>query len=693
MKTDVPGRVRNVNLPSSRPLLPLFEAIINSIHAIEDAHEPDGVITVRVYRDTSPLLVEVDKGTRDILSFEIIDNGIGFNEENYVAFQTSDTTYKADRGGKGIGRFVWLVAFEEVEIESTFQVRSTWKTRSFKFVPRGDGIASERVVPATTAKRETRVQLRGFKDRFREAAPKKLETIGAHIVEHCLEYLIRPTPPQVTLIDDATKEKIDLNDLFDKEMAANASNVRFKLGDVASNIVHVRLYATHIKDHLLHYCASSRVVKSERLAGRVPDLAKRLVDQEGRDFVYAGYVDSPILDGSVNQERTDFAISTDESNLFPGPTWVQIRDAALARTREYLSPFTTPVREQKKERIDRFLATEAPMYRPIIKYVEDQLGLVDPDIDDDELDLTLYRAYHDLQVTVRVKGRDLLNTQDATKADFDQFSAQFDDYFKTVGDINKADLARYVFHRKLVLEFLQRLLARGQDGSYALERQVHSLIFPMGTTSDDVSFDRHNLWLLDERLAYHTYLASDKPLRSVSALTNQSKKELDLIVFDKACAFASSEQGPFQTVTIIEFKRPMRKNYPESDNPFDQILEYIDDIRNGKARTADGRDVPVSDGVHFYCYIVADKTELLERQAYKAELEKTPDNQGFFGYKKHYRAYIEFISYTKLLTDAHQRNKAFFDKLGLPAVLPSTSSRDAEEGIPTRTPLERTPKA
>jgi hypothetical protein len=201
----------------------------------------------------------------------------------------------------------------------------------------------------------------------------------------------------------------------------------------------------------------------------------------------------------------------------------------------------------------------------------------------------------------------------------------------------------------------------------------------MGTTSDEVPFDRHNLWLLDERLAYHKFLASDKQLRVTAPLVNNSQKELDIVVFDKACAFANSTEGPFQTVTIIEFKRPMRTNYPENENPFGQVLEYVEDIGKGKARTANGRDVPVAHGVHYYCYIVADMTDKLEQHAYKAGLEKTPDGQGFFGYNKPYRAYIEFISYTKLLTDAKQRNRVFFDKLGLPACIPLTISKSESE--------------
>jgi hypothetical protein len=184
-----------------------------------------------------------------------------------------------------------------------------------------------------------------------------------------------------------------------------------------------------------------------------------------------------------------------------------------------------------------------------------------------------------------------------------------------------------------------------------------------------VPFEKHHLWLLDERLAYHRYLASDKQLRKTEPLENDSKKELDLIVFDKACAFTDVTMGPFQAITIIEFKRPMRTSYSDGENPFEQVLNYIDEIRAGKALTLDSRPIPISEGVHFYCYIVADKTDLLEQYAYRAELEKTPDGQGFFGYKKHYRAYIEFVSYSKLLDGAKQRNHAFFEKLGLPLAI------------------------
>jgi len=69
--------------------------------------EKNGRIDIEVIRDGSSSLLPEDKPISDITGFIIKDNGIGFDEKNYDAFLTSDTTYKVKRGGKGIGRSIY----------------------------------------------------------------------------------------------------------------------------------------------------------------------------------------------------------------------------------------------------------------------------------------------------------------------------------------------------------------------------------------------------------------------------------------------------------------------------------------------------------------------------------------------------------------------------------------------------------
>ena len=666
MKTDVVGRIKNTSLAATKPMMPLYEAVVNSIQAIEDAGEKNGRIDITILRDTSYLFSKQEPELGEIIGFEVTDNGVGFNDENYSAFETSDTTYKAKRGGKGIGRFLWLVAFGRVEILSHFQQAGTMCRRYFEFVPEGDGIQKLSVTDSPSESRTTTVRLVGFRNKYQQQCPKKLDTIATHVIEYFLEFFIRPDCPDITLRDGVAENTLQLNELFEHEMAGRSERNRISVEDHSLDVLHVRLHTLYGKDHQLYFCADSRVVKSEKLFGRLPDLARHLQDQNGRDFVYAAYVDGKILDDTVNAERSDFSIIEDDTELLTKTiTWRAIREAVFKACRNFLKPYTDPIREQKKERLEDFVSTDGPMYRPILKHMEGKLDFIDPEINNDDLDLKLYQEYHNLQVDLRAQGQQLLQ-KEVKDEEWEDFRSQLQAYFDKVSDINKSDLARYVCHRKAILEFLQKQLSLADTGKYRREERIHQIIFPLRKTSNEVLIEEHNLWVLDEKLVYHAFLASDKPLRTNPHITTDSRKEPDIVVFDKACAFAPATDPPFPAIVILEFKRPMRDDYTEDDNPVTQTLDYVRDIREGRAKTQNGLDIPIGKNIPFFCYVVANITPSLKKQIEYLDLTEMPDGQGFFGFRKQFNAYIEIVSYSKMLTDAKKRNAAFFRTLGLP---------------------------
>lgn len=125
LKTSLSGRLRNTSLPKSSALFPLFEAIVNSIHAIDERIENDRSITLDDCRITIKIIRSAQTSTGEsrkpeITGFQIIDNGIGFNEKNFTSFLTLDSEHKAAKGCKGIGRLLWLKAFSSVRVESFF---------------------------------------------------------------------------------------------------------------------------------------------------------------------------------------------------------------------------------------------------------------------------------------------------------------------------------------------------------------------------------------------------------------------------------------------------------------------------------------------------------------------------------------------------------------------------------------------
>lgn len=128
-------------LSYSKALLPVFEAVVNSIHSLEDTNIQNGRIDVFLKRGNLQTgLFGKDSNISLIEGFKIIDNGTGFDDKNFLAFQTSDTTYKASKGSKGIGRFLWLKAFSNVKIDSTYQQDNKFYHREFNFGLPNDGI-------------------------------------------------------------------------------------------------------------------------------------------------------------------------------------------------------------------------------------------------------------------------------------------------------------------------------------------------------------------------------------------------------------------------------------------------------------------------------------------------------------------------------------------------------------------------
>lgn len=77
----------------------------------------------------------------------------------------------------------------------------------------------------------------------------------------------------------------------------------------------------------------------------------------------------------------------------------------------------------------------------------------------------------------------------------------------------------------MILDFTfeKSLQADPDTGKYTLEEIVHQIIYPMRTTSTNIHIEQQNLWIIDERLAYHGFLASDLPLAAADVLVNSSE--------------------------------------------------------------------------------------------------------------------------------------------------------------------------
>lgn len=676
MLSNVIGRVKNTSLPKSQGLLPLFEAIVNSIDAIEDAgiDANDGVVNIYIIREQKALDMPIEGAdgqsesmSGNISGFEIVDNGIGFTEQNYNSFNMADSLQKEEKGGKGVGRFLWLKAFEKVEVTSTYLKGELSYQRSFTFsLASQDGVSNLVDAEIDNAKPETHIRLLSLKPEFQKLIPQSATKIAQRIVEHCLEYFYLGRMPTITIFDLDEDVEINLDTVYDELVASRELNT-IEIKGYEFDITNFLLHARPDLKHNISYCANRRVVVVEKIGNKIPNLPSTLQTPDNEEeLIYAGYVSSEYLDHNVNPLRTAFDTAIGSDPLFPGEiSWSDIQEAVYKESAKALKGFTESVKTQKDERIREFVNNKAPEYRYILKNHADRLELISPDISDSDLEAKLHEIHQEIETRIKREADDFIS-QDCDEDPSNEREKTFSKLVEDLNDVGKANLAKYIVHRKVMLTFLEKALKRGPTGKYSLEEEIHKIIFPLKNTSDDISFEKHNLWIIDEKLAYHYYLSSDIPLKQMSPINSKSDLRPDLLIFNGPLALVG-EEAPYSSVVIFEFKRPMRDNYSSEQNPIQQVLHYVEEIKQGNCLDKDGRQINIPQGTPFYCYVIGDLTKTLKEQAKYAGLRLTPDACGYYGYNDEIGAYVEIIDFDKLLRDAKKRNKVLFDKLGLPA--------------------------
>lgn len=670
LQTNLKGRLRNTSLPKSHGLMPVFEAVVNSIHSIEEKGNSDnGKVVLRINRATQESLDFDAKSLPPIVGFTITDNGCGFNETNFKSFETLDSDHKIDKGCRGVGRLMWLKVFDLVEVESHFvDGDGHLKKRVFRFNDKS-GVHSENLQVATEQQPGTQIKLVGFDESYRKQVPTKGLTVANQLLEHVLWYFVRRGSAPDIQVEDAG-EIFELDSLLEEHMHASAFLETIKIRDYAFDLTHIKFRASVNKKHQLALCAANRLVKEESIQGKIPGLYGKISDESG-EFTYTCYVSSGYLDERVRSERTSFDISENVEDMLNEVSFKDIRDAVLARTKEYLQDVLAENVSAGRKRVDDFINSHAPRYRPIAHYVAEEQLIFDPEKSDKDLELHLHAQWYEVERQLVSEGHDIMQPQN--EEHIEQYKERLSEYLQKAEDLKQSDLANYVSHRKVIIDLLQKSIERLDDGKYAREDMIHELIMPMRKDSSEVLLDSCNLWLIDERLAFHNYLASDKTLNAMPITGNDSTKEPDLLslrVFDNPLLVNDQNSFPLASITVVEIKRPMRNDMREGEDkdPIAQALGYVERIREGQAKTKSGLLIPRNHDIPAYCYIVCDLTSTMVTRCKNFSLTMTADGMGFFGYNPNYKAYIEVISFNQLVRAAKERNRAFFDKLGLPSM-------------------------
>ncbi|BAF60678.1 hypothetical protein PTH_2497 [Pelotomaculum thermopropionicum SI] len=657
---NLSGRVKNFPLPKNRPLIPLYEAIVNSIHAIderkfEDKSFKDGIITIEVLR--SPQM-SFAKELLPIEGFKITDNGVGFNERNMQSFLESDTTYKAKIGGKGVGRFSWLKAFKSVSISSMFKDNGVFKKREFIFSLDTPYIEETLVECEEASDFSTTVTLETYIPEYRKEVPKQIDTIAIRIMQHCLVYFLDDNCPKIIISDD--NETIILNQIFKERFKIEENTTVFQINDIEFKLLNLKIEEQAFPGNRLYLCANNRLVESKDLEKLIVDLDGQIFQRYG--FWYVGVLTSNYLDNHVDMNRLSFNMPESGTNIFDEISLEEIVNQACVHIKDYLNDYLLPIETEKLNRIKDYVTNDAPQYRHLLKYMPDRIRNIKPKLSDDNLDDALYEIKREFEKLQKKEQKELLEQIDNPILSSEEYEKYFKEQIRRISDANSAVLAEYVAHRRVILELFERGLRRKEDGKFNKEKYMHSLIYPVKSTSDDIDYESHNLWLIDEKLSYCSFISSDIPFDN-----DYEQERTDILILDNPVAVSDEKNdgGIFDTIIIFELKRPMRDDYTDGDNPITQLYNYVRKIRNGKAKDKYHRPIRVDNSTKYYLYAICDITNTLERFIEQYGFTQTPDKLGFYNFNRTFNAYFEILSYDKILNDAKKRNRVLFDKLGI----------------------------
>ena len=667
-KLNIKRTVENIRA-NTTVYSPLVEVVINAIQAIEASEKPNGKISIRVHRAGQ---IEMDGSLSAVRSFDIEDNGIGFTRENRESFDTLYSDFKTAEGGKGFGRFVSLKYFENVHVDSVYADGKTFKRRQFSMGKGTDIIVNEMISDAPRSSTGTKVHLKELKDD--RSIDKKLITIARNLAERLLpNFLLKdPVCPEIVVCEGEGGESIRLNDWFSNELSAVIKEIGvdkriFSLKGIdreESFVVRVfKLYFPKNQKSRISLVAHRREVSGSPLYNYVPEFIDDFYDKDmngtairDRNYIVKAYVFSAYLDRHVSLERGGFEFEFQmESDLQNGIAQGDIERQAAVIAKDAVGADIRGRQEKKRERIQSYVDDEAPWHKNILEKIDLSGMPLNPS--NEEIETRLQKEKYSQEVHIKSEVQKILSG-----ASLEGVETSVKNIVDTISGTSQNDLIHYIALRRNILDLFAKSLELDDKGTYSSEGIVHDIIFPRKGDTLKTPFENHNLWIIDERLNFTSWLSSDLPL------FGGNSERPDLIAYDKRILFRGDNE-PSNPVTIFEFKKPQRDDFvnPSSDeDPVQQIIRYVNNIKDGKFKTPEGRKMLVADNTPFYGFVVCDLTAKVEKWLQREKnFKPMPDRLGWFDWLENINLYIEVLAWDKVLKDAKMRNRIFFHKLGI----------------------------
>ena len=677
---------------SRSALQPIFEGITNAIEAIKirqkEEQTLEGEILIKIYATESTV-----EGSTHFYSLSILDNGIGFNDDEFKRFNT----YKlANKGFKnlGSGRIQYVHHFDSVLVKSVFLKENKHFERVFRMSKQDEYLKNNSIVKHISCLQIENKPI-GTELTFitlLENSPiynnLNQDTLKEEIIEKYIHYLCyhKSDLPKIKiqyfvqskLIGEQTISKSDLPEInktleipiyyskFSDDAKSLISSDKFEKFTIdAFKIPKIRLNANDLK-----LVSKGEIVEKSDV--KLQNIAKKEIVEGNR---YLFLISSNYIDENDSDVRGNINIPTRES--FMKKTDIFKNEAILIESIQSEVNLSISQMYSEIEKVKEEHNNQLSKLKEMFLLDEETSKEINISINDSESEILekYYEAEAKKTATLDASIKesiDNLNSMDTNSPNYlDNLKKEADNLITKIPIQNKRSLAHYVARRKLVLELFQKILDKETEklskGGRIDEDIMHNLIFQQSSDNTGNS----DLWLIAEEFIYFKGFSeyklnnieidgvkifkdkfSEEEERYLKSLgENRLTKRSDILLFP--------EEGK---CIIIEFKAP-DVNVSEH---LSQIDFYASLIRN---YTIDGIEITT-----FYGYLIGESIEDRDVRGRVSRFEhsfhlgywfRPSENVIHFDGGKDGNLYTEVIKFSTLLERAKLRNKIFIEKLGI----------------------------
>ena len=683
-QVEIEDVIRNYELRDDEGFIfCLFEAVSNALYCSTDNN--DIKITIKINREYK--VNELTKNNDNyITSFSVTDNGIGFTDNNFDYFTRK--IYKSNHeGGKGLGRVAFLKVFDNIQIESFFNMNNKSYSRVFTFdtseIKDTKKELSEKMIPETT------ILLKNIKNDFYEDTKKSTEYYAEKILDHFyihLYYLLENKKHfEIKIIDDSGKvsEEVINSAKLQKDIVVRDN---FSLTDPASfeGIGTVLFEILHIKTKNINGNKAFYVV-DERSAGEITKLImppSLLEDVNGQTFYYHIYLKSSFFNKFLNDSRTKLSIPAESKNSNKRYfTEEKIIDSLQRKINSFLEYELNILNGKKEAKINKTLSDDKnnrtinnKSYLYILADDETKKELMNKINynDSDKSVIEKIRNFHEelqaktvqqINIVVEQLKKDKKTNND--KIDYEKIEENLQSLVHKVNIENSVNLSSYIMYRKYVLDLFNEGLEY-----YKKTKQKHNEAFFHNILIQRKSHNtvESNLWMLDDLFLFFEgkseqsiidiEIKGQKAIRELTKEEEVALKEFDKKRLEKRIDLLFFPEE--KQCIIIELKDPK----VGTDEGIPQLDRYVQLLANFLK--------PEFSIEQFYAYLITDNFNKFDQPN---GFKKIYGIEGFvrhsidiLDYDKKLtiaNQYTEVIRYTDIYERARKRNKIFMQKLNV----------------------------